>query len=528
MDSRCPICNKKIAHKTPLQFEIHVNNCLDNPSNPVAPTHNSSTSVINDATTSLSESTITSISPVPYVVEKRKLPWFKRIVGTTFTVDAFCYGKIDNCTAYFLSHFHSDHYQGLSKSFNYGPIYCSQITANLLTALLGIDSNSIVPLPLNEPIDIEGITVILIDANHCPGAVLFHFSIPSNTSDTPTRILHTGDFRVHRSHMHHPLWKCDILDFIYLDTTYCNKKYSFPSQDIVLDVIAEIAKEISEGKCVTDLWPKQKQAKKKKLSFTDNGERQLMAAWINRPQSPVFSSKPASKNSTLDMFNFTFTPSQTPTKTLYLVGSYTIGKEKVFRTIAKVTNSKVYADAQKRRVLRCLMDTELDQMFVTKPEDADIHVVSMGKLNKDAVWEKLSGLRRRYKQVVVIKPTGWTFDTIRENVNESEDRISVSTLKPTFLEFDSNKPPYKSFYYPKVAVIGIPYSEHSSYRELRDFLVNGVHEVGKVVPTVSVGNWEVFEKDFKTWEEERKKVVVKREGDGMCGILKKRKGFITA
>jgi hypothetical protein len=151
-------------------------------------------------------------------------------------VDAFSYGKIDDCTGYFLSHFHSDHYTRLSSNWRHGPIYCSKVTANLVAQKLQVDPQWIRPLPMDVECKIENsdVAVTLIDANHCPGSAILLFKVPQSNGSGHLRYLHTGDFRACPKMCLHPEILQPInphIDILYLDTTYLNPRYAFPAQE---------------------------------------------------------------------------------------------------------------------------------------------------------------------------------------------------------------------------------------------------------------------------------------------------------
>ncbi|TKA57709.1 hypothetical protein B0A53_00858 [Rhodotorula sp. CCFEE 5036] len=263
--------------------------------------------------------------------EERRVPFYKWIDGMEVTVDAFRYGKIDGCKAYFLSHAHSDHYQNLSSTWSGGPIYASQTTINLIKLKLGVRDEYLFPLPLDQTVKVHGIDVTLIDANHCPGSVLFLFEGPhtdpkSPYSKTPNRIfryLHCGDFRASPAHIVHPCMSFPTppsnkpatlqtqlrapsmsrassnassssnqgfdpvaggfvdplpgrtqkkLDAIYLDTTYLGPSYCFPAQELVISACAELVKERVIGGDESALW----------RADGRDGERKGLKGWLAR------------------------------------------------------------------------------------------------------------------------------------------------------------------------------------------------------------------------------------------------------
>ena len=98
--------------------------------------------------------------------------------STNLVVDDFHTEKFRGLDiVHVLTHFHSDHRQGLTPSFR-GQIACSEITGRFLE-LLGVKKQFIDVHQVNVPFLIEpdetvglpSYKVVFIDANHCPGSV---------------------------------------------------------------------------------------------------------------------------------------------------------------------------------------------------------------------------------------------------------------------------------------------------------------------------------------------------------------------
>ncbi|KAL4231248.1 DNA cross-link repair 1A protein [Mactra antiquata] len=339
---------------------------------------------------------------------QRNCPFYKKIPGTMFTVDAFKYGNIPGCKAYILSHFHYDHYIGLNKRFQ-NPIYCSKVTGNLVSKKIGVDVKYINTIPLNTPTVVENVEITLLEANHCPGAVLILFKLR-----TGKIYLHTGDFRACKEMELYPELQNLHVDCLYLDTTYCDSQYDFPGQADVIKFTVKLA----------------------------------LDTLSNNP------------------------------KTLIVCGSYTIGKERIFMAIAQALNCKVCVTREKYNVLNCLEDNEWKQKLSLKWEDSGIHVLPMNKLNVTGLQEHLASHGKTYDSILGIEPTGWT---------HSKKVLSLHHIKPKVKKEN-------------VTIYGVPYSEHSSFLEMKRFYQ--FIRPDKVLPTVNNGNIHSrrkMEVIFETW-----------------------------
>ncbi|KAL2939502.1 DNA cross-link repair protein SNM1 [Bienertia sinuspersici] len=332
----------------------------------------------------------------------RSCPFYKKIPGTPFTVDAFRYGAIKGCSAYFLSHFHADHYGGLSKGWSHGPIYCTTITARLVRIY-------ICPLELDVEHVIDGIKVTLLEANHCPGAALIHFHLPDGQ-----HILHTGDFRACKHMQTYPLLVNNKINVLYLDTTYCNPKYRFPSKEEVTNFVVRTTKN-----CLK--------------------------------KQP---------------------------KTLIVVGAYSIGKECVYIAISEAIKVKIYANSSRKRILHSFDWPYLSNNLCSDGKDTPLHVLPISSLKHETLRNYLKTYQNQFNAVVAFRPTGWTFS---ESVGNQLDLI---------------KPNSKG----NIQIYGVPYSEHSSFTELQEFVQ--FLRPNKIIPTVNIANAANREKQqsyFKQW-----------------------------
>uniref|UniRef100_A0A1D1ZYG4 SAM domain-containing protein n=1 Tax=Auxenochlorella protothecoides TaxID=3075 RepID=A0A1D1ZYG4_AUXPR len=315
-------------------------------------------------------------------------PW-QLVPGTQFVVDRFdsLPPSLPQHRHWFLTHFHADHYKGLTGKFDRGIIHCTPTTGALVAQQLRLPPARLRTQPLDEPFDLEGTRVTFLDANHCPGAAMLVFEASPGVAGGQARrpVLHTGDCRLVAPMQRLPALarlrgRADLI----LDTTYCDPQYQFPSQDEVLSFVIDAVK--------------------------------------------------------AEAFN---------PKTLFLFGSYTIGKERVFLEAARVLRQKVYVSATKLKILNCLeLEPEVRAQLTTSDRETSLHAVPLWMITHDHMTKLLKHYRGRFTTVVGFKPTGWTHDKEAGRTRargRKQQRGSLITYQ-------------------------VPYSEHSSFSELREFV----------------------------------------------------------
>ncbi|KAF2750938.1 DRMBL-domain-containing protein [Sporormia fimetaria CBS 119925] len=525
----CPICSVQMKGLSEQEIGLHVNACLDGTPLPL-PTRDGTTAASstsskmfkkeprpakaaqaspfamglpNGASSAFSKITANHTEDAAWATAaaaersargkpafQRTCPFYKILPGFYICVDAFRYGAVKGQNAYFLSHFHSDHYIGLTSSWSHGPIYCSKVTGNLVRQQLRVDPKWVVDLDFEEKTEVpgtEGVFVTMISANHCPGSSLFLFEKEIGKGKNPRlqRVLHCGDFRACQAHLEHPLLRPDVadavtgknrqqkLDVCYLDTTYLNPKYAFPPQQQVIQACADMCVSLNNSQPdANDPWETMKRDR----------AGQKMTNFIQKPtdpNSPTATSK-ASKRGRL----------------LVVVGTYSIGKERICIGIAQALGSKIFAPPAKQKICRALEDPELASLLTSDPREAQVHMTPLFEIRADTLADYLTTYGDHFSRCVGFRPSGWNYRPPGSRFVDSPTVHNVlysKAWKSTFAMKDLTPQRGSS---DTAMCFGVPYSEHSSFRELTMFCC--ALRIDKIVPTVNVGNAKSREK-MKMW-----------------------------
>ncbi len=135
--------------------------------------------------------------------------------------------------------------------------------------------------------------------------------------------------------------------------------------------------------------------------------------------------------------------------------------------VAHELNSKVYVDTTRWKAM-CCFDWSIEEkaMLTTDPSQSNIWVLSMNQIN----FNNLETVRRKKptcNRIIAFQPTGWTYSSKHPSATDSaqqphHDDVSNQILtKYPFVHIrkkDSN------------TIYSLPYSEHSSFSELLQFV----------------------------------------------------------
>lgn len=491
---------------------------------------------------------------------QRTCPFYKIMPGFHICVDAFRYGAVEGCRAYFLSHFHSDHYIGLTANWTHGPIYCSKVTGSLVKSQLKTAEKFVVELEFEQKVPVpgtEGVSVTMIPANHCPGSSLFLFEkTVSNTNPHAyskerrvQRILHCGDFRACPAHMEHPQLKPETVDALgkikqqridvcYLDTTYLNPRYSFPPQTDVIRACADLCHGLDSTLRAENEaeWNGILRRREGRGGVGNNDTVSRFFVATDKCPDPKEEAAPSVlKQEPLNAFTTLGQQArQNRNRLLVVCGTYSIGKERICKAIAQALGTKIFASPSKIRICSQLGDPELASLMTSNPQEAQVHMQMLMEIRAETLAEYLDHYRPHFGRVVGFRPSGWNFrPTMANNAGKSGSAAQVTAnMPPSSVSTTQilHGPAWRTRFGPKDLVpqqgssreamcFGVPYSEHSSFRELMLFVMG--LRIEKIVPTVNVGS-EPSRRRMKGWTDrwlsERRRGgvirIAREEGDG--------------
>ena len=210
-----------------------------------------------------------------------------------------------------------------------------------------------------------------------------------------------------------------------------------------------------------------------------------------------------------------------------MCGTYSIGKERICKAIAQALGTKIYATPAKARICRQLGDPELSALLTDDPRRAQVHMQALAEIRAETLQAYLEGQQPHFTHVVGFRPSGWNFRSTagtKAGAGAASANLAPSAVPTTALLHGPAWAPRfgRADLRPQrgatrtAACFGVPYSEHSSFRELALFLL--ALRVERVVPTVNVGS-EPARRRMRAWTD---RWLAERRRGGVVRVLSER------
>lgn len=407
-------------------------------------------------------------------ISYKELPCHKIIKNTNFVVDCFKFNIID-ANVYFLSHFHADHYDGLNKSFN-SILYCSKTTANLVMKQCRVNRQNIQILEMHQWYEIERDKfVLLVEANHCPGAVCFIFKIKD------TFILHTGDFRCADQFylQDFSIINCTPIKIYNEECMFKKLKFNNRLLEKIDDYISDIKLNYENTlQKVPSCLPSNILDIQYSEIYLDNTFENFR---VFNSQKDIIHKIFGIVDKKIHGYNCLV-----PFNYYFLFATYSVGKEKIFLSIAEYLDCEVHVNKYKFELFKCFddycknrIDREVKNIVQTYNKKTIIGSPFKRKLqvnlkNYKNVFDRITDQENKY-QIGLISKLHINKNKINELVkNIKADRICIFVGtgwqdKTTYYDWiRENGRIIKR----GIEIIYLPYSEHSSSLELENFKKN--------------------------------------------------------
>lgn len=191
------------------------------------------------------------------------------------------------------------------------------------------------------------------------------------------------------------------IDVCYLDTTYLNPKYAFPSQNDVIKACADMCVSLKKEKAEeSDAW----EVVKKERAGAG------MAKFISG--NPTI--KPEDDSIAMSLANSSSSSKNPDNKQgrgrlLVICGTYSIGKERICMGIARALDCKIWAPPGKQRICAALEDPELMSRMTDDPKEAQIHMQMLMEIRAETLQDYLNRYKPYFSRIVGFRPSGWNY-----------------------------------------------------------------------------------------------------------------------